>query len=100
MKVKYPFWHPMSGLRGGIACGLIVFILLMVAQVLVGCSSLTPYVAYRHQSDPSLEDDGRDLGCAGIKKRGRLSVSAGWCLDRDGEDMAEFEIEYELRKEK
>lgn len=64
--------------------------------ILAGCSSLTPYVALRHQSDPGLKQDGRDLGCAGIKKRGRLSVKGGWCYDIEGDDMAELEIEYEL----
>lgn len=68
----------------------------LISILLAGCASMTPYVAARHQSDPGIEDDGRDLGCAGFKKRGQLSVKAGWCYDVEGDDMAEFEIEYEL----
>ena len=73
------------------------WILGAMLVILAGCETITPYVAYRHQSDPRLDRDGRDLACTGLKKAGRLSFKAGWCLDVEGDDMAELEFEYELR---
>lgn len=73
-----------------------VSLILLSCFMTASCSSLTPYVAARHQSDPALANDGRDLGCAGIKRRGQLTLKVGWCRDADSENIAEIDIEYDL----
>jgi len=75
-----------------------IMTLLFFVIILSGCANqdVTPYVAARHQSDPQLHNDGRDLGCIGMKKRGQLSVKGGYCWDVEGDNMAEVEVEYDL----
>ncbi len=69
-------------------------VLLML--LLTGCSTATPYVAARHWSDPSIENDGYDVACAGLKNVDRLSLKAGWCKNIRGGDMVELSVEYEF----
>ncbi len=68
----------------------------ILAMLLTGCSSLTPYVAVRHLSDPGIDGDGWDIGCGGIKRRGQLEIKAGYCWNARGGNMLEASIEYEL----
>ena len=67
--------------------------------ILSGCSSLTPYAAIRHQSNPQISNDGQDTICGGIKKPGRLSIKAGYCYGylNESRNVAEVDIEYEFR---
>ena len=73
-------------------------IALSLVLALSACSSMTPYLSARHQSDPSISDDGYDLGCGGVKWRGQFSVKVGGCKNIRGGEVAEFEIEYEVFK--
>jgi hypothetical protein len=68
---------------------------LFASLLLSGCGT-TPYVAYEHKSDPGIEGDGWDLGCGGLKYRGRLSAKAGYCWNARGGNMLEARVEYDL----
>jgi hypothetical protein len=76
----------------------ILALCLIAMAILSGCagSPVTPYIAARHVSDPGIRDDGWDLGCAGAKYRGQLTLKAGYCWNARGGNMAEASIEYDL----
>ncbi len=69
--------------------------LILLLLFLSGCSV---YLAAEHKSDPGIERDGWDMGCAGGKlRREGLTAKAGYCKDVRGGGMAEARIEYEWR---
>ncbi len=64
--------------------------------LLSGCESLTPIISAKHISDPSIDNDGYDLVCAGAKTKKRLSLKGSWCKNIRGGDLIDIEIEYEF----
>lgn len=71
---------------------------VLILTVLVGCSNTTPYVAARHIDATPIHggSDAWDVGCGGLKYRGRVELKAGYCLNTRGGDMVEFAIEYDI----
>ena len=80
------------------AGALVLFACLIL--VLQGCASITPYAAARHIDATPFDNGSRDawdVGCAGLKYRGQLSASGGYCKNIRGGGMIEASIEYEFR---
>ena len=73
---------------------------ILVSLLLGGCGSTTPYVGVVHYSDYTVEDDGLDAACVGLKGRERLSWKVGWCENfrRDAfiDNIVQLELEYDF----
>ena len=67
----------------------------MKILLLLFLTSCAPYVGYTHLSDPSRDNDGSDLVCAGVKLQKGLDISAGWCENlRNDWSGINIDVEY------
>lgn len=73
-------------------------IVIAICAILSSCQSASPYVAIRHVDATPIRggDDGWDVACFGLKRRGQLELKAGYCANARGGEMFEAGIEYEL----
>ena len=65
---------------------------LTLLLLLTGCA---PYVGYRHDSNPHIENDGLDLICVGNEFRYVIEVKTGIChVAGNGDNVIEFQVDY------
>ncbi len=68
---------------------------LILAAFISGCGS-TPYISVKHFSDPSIKDDGYDVGCVGAKTKTRFSYKLGVCQNIRGGTLLDLEVMYDI----
>ena len=71
-------------------------LIALLALLLAGCS---PYVGYTHLSNPTVNGDGYDLACGGVKVEKSVELTIGACkAARLSGTHLKLDVEYVWRK--